>query len=89
MIRELGPLRRVMRHEANALKIVQSSSRPAIEDMAATTQDRSIEDYLMSSVFENAVDERAIDEVLLVQLQAFAFDRSAIDNFHGMLPKYS
>lgn len=74
-----------MWHEADALKIMQGPARLAIKDMAAAAHDGSIEDYRMPSVFEDAVDEHAIDEVLVVQLQAFAFDGSAVNDLHGIL----
>ncbi len=42
LIRELTPLRRVVRLQADALKIVQGPARPAIEDVAAA-HDGSVE----------------------------------------------
>ncbi len=80
LFRELAPLPRIVRHEAHALQIVKSSARPAIEDVAAAAHDGSLEDDIMPSVFEDAVDQGAIDEMLVVQLHTLAFDDPATND---------
>ena len=86
LVWELAPLRGVVWHKADALKVMQGPSRLVKENIATAAHGGSIKDYVLAPIFKDTVDEPAPDKVLAVNLQAFTLDGSAVNDFHGLLP---
>jgi hypothetical protein len=76
-----------VRHKPDALEKVNGASRLTEEDVSATTHLGSLEVDRAATVFQDAVDEGAIDEALVVDLKGFVLDGAAIDDFHCDAPE--
>jgi len=57
-------------HQAHALKELERPSRSAEENVPATSNPCRIEGYIAAAVFQDAVDQCAVNEVLVVDCDA-------------------
>jgi hypothetical protein len=81
----MTPLGRIMRHKSSSLKEMDGSLCLSDKYVSASLKPGSVETHRTTAVFQNAIDERAVNETLLIDVQILAFYRLPSNFVHGSL----
>jgi hypothetical protein len=79
---ELSPVFRIVLHQTDTLQKMQRLSGPTKEHVPAPGHACRLERHVSAAVFQNAIYEDAIDEMLVVDLDALILDRQAAEKLH-------
>lgn len=83
---DFSPLRRIEGHQADILEVLQRSASGAVEHMPATPERGLLKADITSAVFEDAIDQGAANEMLIVDGEIVAYQVFVLNDFQCEIP---